>query len=159
MIDSKNCIECLKTFNKNPKESWPQWERKKVCSVGCRGKHLAKLPGRIKKLREQKMGEKNPQWKGGLPKCLVCQKVVSYGGKHCKVHQPPNNWKGDKASYHAMHAWVARHRGKPQKCEHCGTTEKRMYHWANKSRRYKRDLTDWIRLCRPCHSKYDKLPL
>lgn len=96
-------------------------------------------------------------WKGReKPKCLICQKVLTnYGTKHCKQHQPPNNWKGDKASYYAVHAWVARHRGRPQKCEHCGTTEKKKYQWANKSHEYKRDLNDWIRLCVPCHKKYD----
>ncbi|MCK5022772.1 MAG: hypothetical protein KAS04_01230 [Candidatus Aenigmarchaeota archaeon] len=65
-------------------------------------------------------------------------------------------WCGDSISYIALHRWVERHRGKPQKCEHCGTTEKGWYDWANISGEYKRDLNDFIRLCRKCHRAYDK---
>lgn len=65
-------------------------------------------------------------------------------------------WKGDAVGYDALHDWVRRQLGNPQKCEHCGTCKKKMYHWANKSGDYKRELDDWIRLCVPCHSKYDK---
>lgn len=30
-----------------------------------------------------------------------------------------------------------------------------IHHWANKSHKYKRELTDWISLCVKCHKKYD----
>ena len=65
-------------------------------------------------------------------------------------------WKGDKVKYVGLHMWIARKLGQPQNCEHCKTTELRRYEWANKSGKYKRELTDWIRLCVPCHKKYDK---
>lgn len=64
-------------------------------------------------------------------------------------------WKGDQASYHAKHMWIAYHYGKPKKCENCGTTEDRMYHWANISREYRRERSDWLRLCVPCHKGND----
>lgn len=68
---------------------------------------------------------------------------------------------GTHSKYSALHNWVKRKLGKPQQCEHCGTTEMpkgktRWFAWANKSREYKRDITDWIRLCRLCHEIYDK---
>ena len=44
--------------------------------------------------------------------------------------------------------------GKPLICRNCGETEKRI-EWANKSREYKKDVTDWIELCNKCHFKYD----
>lgn len=152
---TKKCIECGKVFEKTY-EDRKQWENRRVCSVACRGKYLVKLPGRNEKISESQKGDKNSFWKGGENRCVVCKKLIGYKSKHCKNHQPPNNWKGEKASYHAVHAWVYRHRGRPQKCEHCGTTEDRAYHWANKSKKYKRELSDWIRLCVPCHSKHDK---
>ena len=70
-------------------------------------------------------------------------------------------WKGDKAGYRALHSWVSVRLGTPQKCEFCGLNglpadKKRYFQWANRSRAYKRDLTDWIRLCVPCHLTYDK---
>ena len=67
------------------------------------------------------------------------------------------NWKGDRVGYHALHNWVARWRGKPDTCEHCGRTNLsgRAIHWANKSGKYLRKLSDWLRLCVPCHKQYD----
>lgn len=67
-------------------------------------------------------------------------------------------WKGDDVGYIALHSWVKRRLGKPSKCEHCGKDglTGRQIHWANKSQEYKRDLTDWLRLCVSCHIKYDK---
>lgn len=64
-------------------------------------------------------------------------------------------WKGDSASYYAKHIWMKTNFGKPQMCENCGTTERRMYHWANISGRYIRDRSDWLRLCVPCHKSHD----
>jgi hypothetical protein len=63
------------------------------------------------------------------------------------------NWKGDSVGYMALHAWMNRMYGKPSKCERCGTTEAKVYNWANVSREYKRDRSDWERLCRSCHVK------
>lgn len=73
--------------------------------------------------------------------------------------QGENNyaWKGDKVSYSALHHWVKRELGKPLECEHCGSCKN--LHWANKSREYKRLLTDWISLCAKCHKKYDTIKL
>lgn len=53
------------------------------------------------------------------------------------------------------HKAVYTARGKPSYCEHCGTKEERMYHWANISGRYE-DVNDYIRLCVPCHTRYDR---
>jgi hypothetical protein len=64
-------------------------------------------------------------------------------------------WKGKNATMVAHHNWIKRRLGTPQKCELCGTTEKRMYHWANISHMYKRDVSDYMRVCVPCHKKYD----
>lgn len=108
--------------------------------------------------------------------CNICNKnfnstlsrVKEGGGKFCgrkcwytyfreTVRRDSNspNWKGDKVGRAALHNWVERKLGKPRKCEHCKTTTARQFDWANKSQKYKRDLTDWIRLCRSCHAKYD----
>jgi len=65
------------------------------------------------------------------------------------------NWKGDDVGLVALHNWVARKYGKPQNCEDCGDTNKSVYHWANISGEYKRDRSDWKRLCALCHKKLD----
>ena len=69
-------------------------------------------------------------------------------------------WKGDGVGYRGLHIWVGKHLGKPNKCSLCGLDEipkgmKRYFQWANISRKYTRDLSDWIRLCVLCHKRYD----
>lgn len=64
-------------------------------------------------------------------------------------------WKGDGATYGSLHDWVARYRGTPKKCEQCLTEKDTVYQWANISGLYKRDLSDWKRLCVKCHRKMD----
>lgn len=70
-------------------------------------------------------------------------------------------FKGTKSQYRVLHRWVERKLGQPNKCEHCEkiVLNNRFIHWANKSGKYLKDLSDWIRLCSKCHAKYDKLLL
>src|ERR1035437_560814 len=67
-------------------------------------------------------------------------------------------WRGDDVGYDALHRWVSRKLGKPKYCEHCKNTRlrHRQYHWANISKTYKRDVTDWKRLCVKCHASFDE---
>lgn|SRR3990167_841845 len=69
-----------------------------------------------------------------------------------------HNWKGRSAGYGAVHCWVRSKKGTPNYCENCKNCKlkARQYHWANKSGKYKRILSDWFRLCVPCHYQYDK---
>lgn len=66
-----------------------------------------------------------------------------------------SSWKGDSACYAAFHYRLSSLYGKPQKCEICGTSDpKRTYDWANLTGRYD-DPSDYKRMCRSCHWKYD----
>lgn len=82
--------------------------------------------------------------------------------KKMRLSQPKQEkhykWKGDKVGYRALHIWVEKRLGKPRFCEMCGlrNLRHRQYHWANKSKKYKRIESDWIRLCVKCHVIYDK---
>lgn len=105
-------------------------------------------PETLEKFRQNMIGNKKNVGRKMHPNTRAAL-LKANTGKNSK------NWKGNKATYSSLHDWVERHLGKPSKCEHCGTTEKRMYHWANKSHKYKRILSDWIRLCVPCHKRYD----
>ncbi len=107
-----------------------------------------------------------------------CGKVLSrYDAKNCQQHVSEEHrkkmssarvgrfigadhpgWKGDMVSYRGMHQWVRRELGSPKRCEYCGKNNLigRKIHWANKSRKYRRDKKDWISLCSKCHGEYDK---
>lgn len=64
-----------------------------------------------------------------------------------------SSWKGADAGYKALHLRVAARRGKPSRCERCGTTRGR-FEWANLTGKYD-DVNDYERMCVSCHRKYD----
>lgn len=74
---------------------------------------------------------------------------------HKKEEKSPR-WKGDKVSYIGIHAWMRRRFGIPQICENLMCKKKsEKYQWANISGQYKRDRSDWKRLCTKCHANFD----
>ena len=104
-------------------------------------------------------------------KCPICNKIFRPWVKKTKVcsrkcwckyvsitfrGKNSCHWIGNKIKYVGLHDRIRKTLGKPRKCEFCKTTKAKLYDWANKSRKYKTDLTDWIRLCRSCHIKYDR---
>lgn len=80
--------------------------------------------------------------------------VARKAAKRDQVGARNHRWKNLGVSYLAAHKRVYRLRGKPQRCEKCEDTSRRMYHWANVSGRYD-DPTDYVRLCVPCHRRFD----
>lgn len=65
------------------------------------------------------------------------------------------SWVGEKVKYRGLHSWVSRNWGKARICEHCFTTEAKIYDWSNKTGQMLRDRDNWQELCRSCHMKYD----
>lgn len=63
---------------------------------------------------------------------------------------------GTPTEYRVLHYWVERQLGRPSQCVDCGTTKPKMFHWANISGEYRRDTTDWERLCASCHLLKDR---
>ncbi|TGD82852.1 hypothetical protein [Hymenobacter wooponensis] len=64
-------------------------------------------------------------------------------------------WKAGDASYTAFHHRVESLRGKPMRCEVCGTEdESANYDWANLTGNYQ-DPQDYKRMCRSCHRQFD----
>lgn len=127
------CKECNKVDNKNSNGN-----QERFC-VECGKKFFTRI-------QEIKRG-------GGMTCSRDCyfqrfRKIVKKEGES-------PNWKGDRVGKSSLHIWVEKHRGKPRKCEHCGTVKAKQYDWANVSQKYKRNLNDFIRLCRSCHAKYD----
>ena len=76
-------------------------------------------------------------------------------GNKINVGDKAYQWKGENANIGTKHRWVERWKGKPNFCEMCGTTTAKKYEWANIDHTYRRVLEDYIRMCTPCHRKYD----
>ena len=136
---SKICRNCQREFNKLPKTSYKQWSRQFCCSKICGDK--SKQTPWLRKFDIKKGQHLSPatQFKKGEQRA-----------------EKNNKWRGDDVSYSAIHHWVTNNWGRPSFCEHCKTSARNTYDWANISDEYKRDRNDWLRLCRPCHSKYDR---
>jgi len=64
-------------------------------------------------------------------------------------------WKETGAGMSSIHHWVRRWKGKPNKCDNCGTENAKKYEWCNIDHKYRRVLEDYIRMCTKCHRKYD----
>jgi len=66
-----------------------------------------------------------------------------------------SNWQGDNVKYSGLHKWVRKKFGKPQVCSMADGTCSKTFEWSNISGKYKRDRTDWQRLCVSHHRRYD----
>ena len=97
-------------------------------------------------------------WKGKKFSKTYKEKLsLAHIGKQADEKHPL--WKGRKVGYTALHDWVGRKLGVPNKCSNCGTTNSPRFEWANISGKYKRDLKDYWRLCRKCHHRFDQISL
>ena len=119
-------------------------------SIALKGRKFSKEHKR--KLSESHKGENHHFYGKHLSKNH--RKNISEAVKG-RIDEKANAYKGDKVGYVGLHDWVQSRLGKPRKCEHCKTEKAKKFEWANISRKYKRDLSDWIRLCTSCHRLYD----
>lgn len=72
-----------------------------------------------------------------------------------RKNQNHHAWKGEQATYSAVHKWMTKQYGKPEICFSCSGTSPRV-EWANISGKYMRDIKDWIKLCSSCHRYFDR---
>ena len=86
----------------------------------------------------------------GKPKGFKCP-----AGSIAKMGEKNPNWGKLKTnpSYPALHEYIKKRLSKKQICEHC--EKQKPLDMANKSHKYKRNLKDWLWLCRKCHQNYD----
>lgn len=64
------------------------------------------------------------------------------------------NWKGEHTKYNSIHGWVKNNFESKNKCEICGTDNKKL-EWSNKDHKYSRNREDWQLICRSCHRGWD----
>lgn len=122
---SKYFYKVQDTFHKHP------YIRKECLTCGKKSMQKTKSKGFCSRACA-KIGDLNPTWKeNSVYKKESPSQIVTW------------------------HKAVYSNRGQPSHCEHCKTTEDRMYHWANVSGNYE-DILDYIRLCVPCHTRFDR---
>ena len=116
-------------------------------------------------LRNNALGNKSPSqfkkghegyWKGKKqPKAMIEKNAKLRTGKLNWKYRGDDGFKKKIKNYGLLHAWIKRELGKPMQCSNCKTKRKTQYDWANRSHKYKKVISDWIRLCAKCHIEYD----
>jgi len=160
------CLNCSKDFTTILSRIKLGWG--KFCSRSCQQffqwrqkeyrenmilKHKGQISGMKGKHHTKEAKEKNRLAHLGIKYSL---KSIRQGASK-RMGKLNNKWKGDKVSYRSLHKWVERHLGKSDTCEECGIKNfiGHQIHWANINHEYKRNLTDWRRLCTKCHGIFD----
>lgn len=76
--------------------------------------------------------------------------------KYIAAHKRRHEYNGKVYAYRTVHNWIRNIAGKADHCEGTKCTNKSVcFEWANISRKYKLERSDWIQLCKACHSKMD----
>jgi hypothetical protein len=146
MPNLKICRTCLKEYSVPPRRD----KTTRYCSIECRAKDFKgrsipkEVSLKIMKSWRKKVanGYKHPL--RGKP---LSEEWVENIRKS-KLGELNPKWKSGAITYEALHQWVSS-RIKKDSCENCGSTKN--IDMANISGLYKRDLTDWVSLCRRCH--------
>lgn len=151
------CKKEVKSYNPNPK----------YCSWECKSKSQIESVDfdKAKELYESGMSQEEVAETLNVTQKIICNLFKRKKYK-CRVAKKRNqygenndSWKGDNVGYVAFHRRMEALKGKPKKCEICGTEEKkRTYDWANLTGKYN-DPNDYKRMCRSCHFKRDKIHL
>ncbi len=98
-------------------------------------------------------GENAFNWRGGKPRCIDCDKEISYGHMRCVECFINHTWRGDDVHIGTLHQWIKTYKPKPKLCESCHIKPPR--DCANISGNYLRDVNDFEWLCRRCHMLKD----
>lgn len=173
----KSCQICNKSFYATPfnvKKGFGKFCSRECCSktrigiklseIARKNMSLARIGMKLSEQHKLRISEgcKQRKERDGYINSPETKKKLSLslkGKKHYWIADEKHPmWRGDRVKYIGLHMWIARKLGKPDTCEHCGRSNLsgRFIQWANKSREYKRELSDWLRLCVPCHKSYDQ---
>jgi hypothetical protein len=64
-------------------------------------------------------------------------------------------WKGDSATYDAIHDWLRKHHPKTGVCEECEAEALTEYAYQRHPEPHTRDRSDYREMCVPCHRTFD----
>ena len=143
ILYSRNCDIC-----NNPYKG----RGNKFCSRKCFFQYFKLNPSRGmlgKRQTKEHKDKISKSLKGKLPKNIY---QIAGWNKGVLIPNP---------TYSGLHDWKHRVSGYPLSCGNCGKIGERVngrwnIEWANKDHKYKRDVSDWLKLCAKCHRKYDR---
>src|SRR3990167_3537472 len=171
MLIEKECVVCGNAFDNKRKDKYhlspKQFGTRMYCSTKCVPNKYwlgKKNPGHAVRMREWIRKNGHPLKGKRTPKAVRIKQSIA---RHKGIMEGRITFwnKGKKyflegrlkknVGYGGLHTWVESRLGVPRECWNCGIGDARKYEWCNMSKKYNRDLTDWIRLCTSCHRNYD----
>lgn len=130
---------------------------KRTIKICVCGKEISIIPSRLSRTKycSRKCQDDNRTRKKGLKYIIHKENPTSFkkGITPWNKGKPSASMK-DNPSCPAIHDWIKRWGKDLKKCELCGVEGKRL-DWSSKSAKRIRDLSDWQRICRKCHCRYD----
>ena len=115
---------------------------------------------RVKRAAENRR-RMDVQWRNAIKQavdagCSLREVGRAAGVTHVRVLHIINGSPPADPVYHKAHRAVEKARGAAKECSRCGPTDPdKFYEWANLTGNYA-DVTDYERMCRTCHRRYDK---
>lgn len=130
----------------NERQVMPQMTVNRVAEMYARG------------MTQSEIAQQFGVWQTAVSRFMKRHGIVArVAAKRNQRGERNSTWKGSAVTYKAAHDRVYAARGRPQRCEHCQTTEpNKRYEWANLTGRH-HDPADYVRLCRSCHCRFDGL--
>lgn len=144
----KICQQCNREFQKQYNTSIRVFMLQKFCGRKCFGISTKGIKHPHTEETKVKIGLANKGNTSGLE-----------NGKKTRfksVEVSAYNKVGGINQYRNIHRWVEKMLGKPEQCSKCGKIGyRKQMHWANISKEYRKELSDWMRLCVKCHYEFD----
>jgi len=113
-------------------------------------------------IESYRTGKTKPYWLGkSRPEISkVLKELHKTGRMNIELRYGKDNpeWKGDDASYSAIHHLLSTNYGKATRCENlvCAFKNPQRYEWAYLGNNgYSRNKKDYVQLCASCHRKMD----
>lgn len=121
----------------------------KLCECGC-GLTIPKFDnrGRLRK-RIQKHSTK------GLKHTQEAIKMMSENRKGKCLKEANPKWKSEDISYVGLHVYIRKYLPQKEFCEICFKVPPEVV--ANITGIYNKELKNWARMCRSCHTRYDNI--
>lgn len=143
------CLFCKKQFSFYERKNHDI--QQKTCSLSCRSKLNWKLLNSNEKNLSISRMVNAPNRASKIKK--VFQAI--YIGHLRGVKKDSKKYK----MYTYIHQWVRSKLGKPDTCSRClkNGLHGHKIHWSNISGKYKKEISDWRRLCVPCHKLVDRI--
>lgn len=154
-METYNCRRCGRRFRSKTVATY--------CSTRCHGisRSSGVDPAQLRQLYESGLSQREIADQLGVGKSTVHRLMQQYDVtprpaiKRDQRGEKNAGWKGDAASYNALHGRVIAKLGRACRCETCGSTEEgKRYDWANLTGDYA-NIGDYRSMCRSCHLRYD----